>query len=405
MKAWLSSLLLVAFAMVGMGQTPKQIEVPLTFKKFRSVYEMVAFSLGGVTEIFDVRPPKGYASLPGAIRPLFFQLRLEDMTLTGVVAYSSAKAKSYDRLWVDWNGDKKFTGDEKLVGTETVKDEERFVIFGPIERTLNERKLEAYFLVHNNSHIHLVPTGYYEGEANLNGCKFKLGLADGNMNGVLGDRVTGSMWEAQGDTLLVDFDDDGTFGVQKLTEAAFFFGEIYFLTPLAQLPDGNFYRIKASEDGSRLLLERDNSPTGKVKMSCKKFALWLRGQEGVLVARGQDGECSLPTGSYQAYFVMMAEGDNQGKLWYAMLSFYRQQPRFRVVSDKPTDLPFGPPIKLVLDVEREDKAFYFSLSLEDKSGNSLNAVFTPEMKQPQEPTLVISDMKGKIVKTMKFHYG
>ncbi len=93
MKVWLSLLIASALVASGVGQTAGQIEVPLTFKKFQSLNEMVLFSLGGVTEIFDVRPPKGYASLPGAVKPLFFQLRLEDVTLTGVVAYSSAKAK------------------------------------------------------------------------------------------------------------------------------------------------------------------------------------------------------------------------------------------------------------------------------------------------------------------------
>lgn len=39
---------------------------------------------------------------------------------------------------------------------------------------------------------------------------------------------------------------------------------------------------------------------------------------------------------------MIAEEDNQGKLWHAMLSFYRQQLRFRVVKDKPAELPFVP---------------------------------------------------------------
>ncbi len=77
------------------------------------------------------------------------------------------------------------------------------------------------------------------------------------------------MWEGGGDTLLINFEGGGTFGVQKLTEAVFLFGEIYFLTPLVQLPDGNFYRIKVHEDGNRLSFERDSSPTGKVKMACK----------------------------------------------------------------------------------------------------------------------------------------
>jgi len=404
MKVWLSLLIASALVASGVGQTAGQIEVPMTFKKFQSLNEMVLFSLGGVTEIFDVRPPKGYASLPGAVKPLFFQLRLEDVTLTGVVAYSSAKAKSYDRLWIDWNGDKKFTGDEKLMGTETVKGKEKFVVFGPVERTLDGRKLEAYFLVHDNDHIHLVPTGYYEGEVNLNERKFKLGVTDRNMNGVFGEKLVGGA-EQGGDVLLVDFDGDGKFGTQELSELEYFFSEIYLLTPLVQLPDSKFYRIKVAEDGSKLWLELDNSPTGKVKMSCKRFTLGLIGHEGHLVVRGQNGECLLPTGSYQTQWVTMAEADDQGKFWQSLLSFYRQLPRFRVTSDKPTDLPFGPPFKLVLDVEQEGKTLYFSLSLEDKAGNSVNAVFTPEMRPPEEPTLVVTDMKGKVVKTEKFHYG
>lgn len=57
-----------------------------------------------------------------------------------------AKRKVATKFWVDWNEDKKFTDDDKLMGTETVKDDERFVVFGPIERTLNGRKLEVYLL-------------------------------------------------------------------------------------------------------------------------------------------------------------------------------------------------------------------------------------------------------------------
>ncbi|MCS7185759.1 MAG: hypothetical protein RMK89_02260 [Armatimonadota bacterium] len=409
MKALPLLFFLAVFATVSVGQTANRVEVPLNFKKFQNAGEMITLTLGGVTNFFDVRPPKGYSPFTGAIKPVFFQLRLEDVTLTGVLARSSAKAKSYDRLWVDWNGDKKFTGDEKLMGTETVKGEEKFVVFGPVERTLNERKLEAFFLVHGDYHIHIVPAGYYEGETELNGRNFKLGLTDGNMNGVLGDKaaigagLSGSGWG--GDVLLVDFDGDGVFGIQKLAEAAFLFGEVYYLTHLVQLPDGNFYRIKVSEDGSKLLLERDNSPTGKVKMVCKRFTLGLMGQEGNLVVRGQDGECLLSTGVYQTQWAVIAEADEQGKLWQALLFFYRQSPRFRVTKDKPADLPFGPPFKLVLDVGREGKKLEFSLSLEDKSGNSVNAIFTPDMEQPKEPNLVITDMKGKVVKTEKFHHG
>jgi hypothetical protein len=102
---------------------------------------------------------------------------------------------------------------------------------------------------------------------------------------------------------------------------------------------------------------------------------------------------------------MVAERDEKGKSWWALLDFDRQTPKFRVASDKTAELPFGPPFKLTMDVERSGRRFNFSLSLEDRSGKPVNAIYTPELKRPPEPVLVITDAKGKVVKTEKFHYG
>ena len=87
----------------------------------------------------------------------------------------------------------------------------------------------------------------------------------------------------------------------------------------------------------------------------------------------------------------------------ALLTFVPQPLKFRVASDKTAELPFGPPFKLVMDVEQSGKGFEFFLSLEDKAGNSVGAIFTPDLKRPPEPVLVISDAKGKVVNTEKFH--
>ncbi|MFA0781927.1 hypothetical protein [Fervidibacter sacchari] len=95
----------------------------------------------------------------------------------------------------------------------------------------------------------------------------------------------------------------------------------------------------------------------------------------------------------------------EGKLRLALLTFSPQPLKFRVASDKTAELPFGPPFKLVMDVEQSGRRFEFSLSLEDKAGNSVDAVFTPDLKRPPEPVLVITDAKRKVVKTEKFHYG
>ncbi|MEZ8218668.1 hypothetical protein B0813_002205 [Candidatus Fervidibacteria bacterium JGI MDM2 SSWTFF-3-K9] len=408
MRAW-SLFVVFAFAIPGFGQSPQRVEVPLTFKEFQTVNEMIVLSLGGIVSLLSERLPRGYSPLPGTVKPQFFELPHEAGTLVGLIALSSPKAKAYDRIWVDWNRDKKFTGDEKLMGTVSARGKEKFVVFGPFERSVGDAKIEGYLIVHDDDHIHLIPKGYYEGEAKLNGQTVKVGLVDGNINGVLGERMVAGQghFGSESDVFLVDLNGDGTFlpPTEGALEIAIYSGEIYYLTNLVQLPDRNFYRVKVAEDCSRLWLERDLSPKGKVKAACREFLLGLTGQDGVILAQGQQNELLLPVGSYQAHWLTFVERDEKGRPWLALLTFAPQPHKFRVVGDKTTELPFGPPFKLVMDVERSGRRFEFSLSLEDKAGNSVDAVFTPDLKRPPEPVLVISDAKGKTVKTEKFHYG
>lgn len=65
--------ILAVFATVSVGQTANRVEVPLNFKKFRNAGKMITLTLGGVTNFFDVRPPKGYSPIAGTIKPVFFQ--------------------------------------------------------------------------------------------------------------------------------------------------------------------------------------------------------------------------------------------------------------------------------------------------------------------------------------------
>jgi len=95
--------------MLKFGQSPQRIEIPLTFKEFRTVSEMIALSLGGIVGLLSEQTPKGYSPLPGTVKPQFFELSHEAGTLIGLAALSSPEAETYDRIWVDWNRDKKFT--------------------------------------------------------------------------------------------------------------------------------------------------------------------------------------------------------------------------------------------------------------------------------------------------------
>ncbi len=398
--SWWAVAVVLSVALRAVGQDV--VEVPLAFKPFKDVKEMVNLSLGGVTTWLPSTPPKGYKAPPGTVKPKFFELSLEERTFVGMVAWSSPQAKTYDRLWVDWNNDKTFTGAEKLMGTATVRGKEKFVVFGPAKQSWEGRELECYFLVHDDSHIHLIPAGYWEGSITLGNRTVKLGLVDANTNGFLDDRLTASRSQ-EADVLLLDFDGNGAFDVAE--EEPLLSGEVYYLTNLVQMPDGAFYRLKVAEGKPLVLLERDKSPTGKVKMASDRFQLLVAGQDGFLLVRGSDGEASLPVGSYQTHWVTVGKKDREGQMWAAVAGFYGSQPRFRVTKEKGADLPFGPPFKLVFTVEREKRTFEFSLSLEDRGGHELDGVYTPKMERPPEPVLVIADTKGKVVKTEKFHYG
>ncbi len=398
--SWWAVAVVLSVALRAVGQDV--VEVPLTFQPFKKdAKEMLNLSAGGIVGFLLPTPLKGYKALPGTVKPKFFGLPLEERILVGMVAWSSPQAKTYDRLWMDWNNDKTFTGDEKLMGTAAAQGKEKFVLFGPVKRSWAARELECCFVVHNDSHIHCVPVGYWEGTVSLGNRAVKLGLIDANLNGFWNDRLTVPQSQ-EADVLLLDFDGNGTFDAGEVHLLS---GEVYYLTNLVHMPDEAFYRLKVAEGKPVVLLERDKSPTGKVKVAGDRFQLLVTGQDGVLLVRGKDGEASLPVGSYQIYGMTVGKKDDAGRLWLANADFHPSPIRIRVPQGKDIDLPCGPPFKLVFNVEREGRTFEFSLSLEDKGGHDLEGVFMPNMEPPPEPALVIADAKGKVIKTEKFHYG
>lgn len=410
------------------GQESKA-EATLTFRSFQSLPEMVDFTWGGVEEFLGFRnAQKGYTAPKMVGKPTFFTVKLEWMNkpVTGVLGKSAASVKSFDRVWFDWNGDKKFADDEGLKGSES-KD---FAAFGPIERTgADGKKCPAFcFLVHGGDHIHLCPPGYYEGTVTLNGRAVKMAAVDRNVNGVYGERGTE---EEPGDVLLVDCNGDGKFA--ELPDE--YMAQAWSIEPLPlmrlmQMPDGNFYRVTVAEDGSRLTLERDATPTGRVKVACSRFVLGLMGEDGPLWVRATGNEVALPAGSYRVQWVTAGAEDKDGKCWSALINFRRSATeRLRVTADQTTELNFGPPFQLSLEVEESEDVVFaplpsktgnskgstrikrtvpeysFSLSLKDKAGNDVSDVLTPDVKRPPEPELKIVNSAGKAVKSEKFHYG
>src|SRR5260370_18920171 len=121
----------------------------------------------------------------------------------------------------------------------------------------------------------------------LGGRKVKVGLVDANANGIYGERALG---EEEGDLLLVDFDGDGEYRGSGDDGTMTWDTEAFPINRLMQMPDGNFYHVKAEKDGSRLWLERDTAPLGSIKIACARVGLDLVGEDGPLWVRATRGE-------------------------------------------------------------------------------------------------------------------
>jgi hypothetical protein len=395
-------------------QAQEKADVSLTYRAFRSDREVMELSPmgGGISVLNPVRDLdriEGYDMPLRSAAPVFFALRLKGMQqdVVGLLSKSVSSARIPDRLQWDANHDYRFAGEESVKGRAVNSG----MLFGPIRLTTADGPLPAfYFLIRPDFGYSVAPVGLYGGIATPDGKKVKVGFVED---------ITGGKGN-----LLIDYNGDGVFRGSRIRA---WDNEAFYLPPLAQMPDGAWYRFQAAEDGSSLAFERDPTPTGKVRFTASRMLTGLLDSEGRLFyVRGTGGAVSIPAGNYKVRGVMLQQPDAKGKMWSALLSMNRDNFRLQVVAGQSAQLQCGPPFvmrlkarqdyrKVIAAVYQTEKAvdlpdldphdMAFDLTLTDRAGNHVDIILAPGGNLPPEPTAKILAADGHTLHTASFHYG
>ena len=378
-------------------------EAALTFRPFQSAAEMLERSGSGLGMMMQpvAKGAEAYRLPPAVGKPLLFRTYLFGMRgqVAGVLAKSKPSVKTGDRLWLDWNGDRKFTPDEALQGRLSGK----YTVFGPLRGRRGAKEKRPAFCIlldprMGSRFAYVTPPGLYEGELQLKGRNVKLALMDTDGDGEYGPG-------GFGDALWVDLDGDGRLsGAARISPLPSWDTEALPLARRMQMPDGGYYRVTVAKDGSRLTVQPDTTPLGSVKVGGGRFLMVLTGQEGLWQVRSSGGEALVPVGSHHVQWVQLSLPDKTGGTW-SVLQQVRVQRPIEVAAGTTTELVCGPPFRLEVKVSPKASGKTFSLDLRDRAGNSVIDVQTPSGGRPPAPELRITDANGKVVKAEKFHYG
>jgi hypothetical protein len=377
------------------------LEAPLTFRPYQSAQEMMERSGPMGIWLDQRRTLTGYTlpKVPG--KPMLFQTHFmaNPKPVVGLLARSTATASAHDRLWFDWNGDRKFTDDERLNGKKSGK----LMVFGPLRQPGSKPNgRPAVCIALDSSYggqiAFACSPGRYEGELQIDGKPLKIALVDANGNGKFDT-------DNEGDAMWVDRNGNGQLeGAANTWGMAEEESEAVPFSRLLRMPSG-FYRLQVADDASRLTVEPDTRPLGRLTAPAARFSLALMGEHGPIRVASTGREASLPEGTYQFQWVHLTIPEAPDKEWKALVAGWHKPVSLKVSPDAPAEIPCGPPFRLGLKISGQGRQRMFSLELRDRAGNDVQDIQQPGGGRPPEPVLKITNSSGKTVKAEKFHYG
>jgi hypothetical protein len=427
MLLWLSCVCATFGAGAGaVIQDDVKLQVPLQYVAFKDIPEMLRMAGGGSPGYLRAgREVSGYVLPKGAAASMLYRLPLDafDKPVVAALGVKMPKtpagtkrvirqAPTLTEIWLDLNEDRKFSADENF----KPQNVDGYSVFGPISGKDSEgAAVPAFYLAFRSVYYYsTVPAGYYTGELNLDGKAVKIGLVDGNANGVLGERTSESDempsymgMGGGGDVLLVDFNGNGKFDVAALSYGSpNATAENRSISWLMQMPDRRFYHLRVAGDLSAATFERSAEEMGYVEAKCSKMTLSLSGPDGAVTFYPQESPLAVPPGGYQIGEVTLFSTDKQGKDWSVSVATSEERgPSIRVRSGKTVDLRCGGPIKIGLETSHYLNTHSVSITMVDSYGNDVNGLTKPDGNQPTPPKLNIVDANGKTVFSQSFSYG
>ncbi|MEW6073577.1 MAG: hypothetical protein AB1726_13420 [Planctomycetota bacterium] len=282
---------------------------------------------------------------------------------------------------------------------------------------------------------------YREGEIAIAGRRHRLVLVDMNSNGRFDDRIPAEALEGEeddaplfllgagGDALLVD--PEGARPWDLFDPASDLAGRCHPAGGRIVL-DGAFHELAVSPTGAEVKITPYAGALGRLQNSMGPWRAWIRsGKDRFLVAAGSDGAATVPAGEWRllSYTVDLTAqeaakaGPPPKRSFLSSLgALFGGEPGppttlvsaragkdvapVRVGGGEEAALPFGPPYRGVVTAQRGRRAGGVRLSLQivGAAGEVVSDLRVGG-NRPKEPTFVITDPAGAVVKRGSFEYG
>jgi hypothetical protein len=359
--------------------------------------------------IYGMPSPKGYAMPKTEGKPVLVTIGLTDQLERYAVVLGKVGSgkERFNRLWVDWNRDRKFDDSEMLEPEmmEHGKSPGEVQCFGPVDVPAgSNRPSRICFILDSVGILRTLPKDVRTGEMELDGKAYKVVLVDANLDG----RYDANSF---GDAVMIDLNRDGKFTeINSMSALAMMArgGEPTEAMPLQsylQLPDGAFYKAEPAQDGSSLTFRRDPDKEATIIGLGPNSTVNLIYEGAVLQARPMGSALKLPAGTYRLMGATVAASSGKGKPWTFSVNDFRARAKLTLAPKEEKKLDYGLPLKLAVVTQKYGKNYNISVDLKDRSNAEIGDVRKPDGNYPAEPVLTMADKNGKVIKTQKFHYG
>ncbi len=310
--------------------------------------------------------------------------------------------------------------------------------------------------------VSLSPAVYLRGEIELEGEKQKIAVFDYNSNGRFDDLLTLSektagekdaLEPAYGDMLIIAPEQTANAGISVHVPAA---EERQYLARLTPFKD-KYYEVKVSPTGDELTWTSSTAPCGQITSPHAPCQVEIISDLGLLQLNLEKSEpATIPAGQWRllSYTICIenwkapektAEATSPekekkdaqaghsllGALANSLVKSITIESPFLLApsnlsrvsangtcsgepiivhADQTTTLKFGPPYKLMIDVQAQPGGIaspglaLLSLSLQGADGELVSSLIV-NGKRPDKPKLTITDPQGKIVETGRFEFG
>ncbi len=318
-----------------------------------------------------------------------------------VVLSRSQTNGQYDLLFMDTDGDGSLQDEAPMKPHQAGlrrNGKEQFASFGPVKVLLESK--EGPVVYHLNVHFKGTPSraevdvsygGWYDGMVRAGDEFLYCMVVDSNSNGAFDDAST-------------DFDKADRIWLapkHKLgPRSAKGPPDLRLVGKYVEI-DGKLYRLLVARDGACVKLSPSEKVTvGSVRVPGEVIYFRAGGPAGLFEFKNVAGILKLPVGAYRIDEWRTSQTDELGAVWEMTGWRFPDKGIFNVQPNKETAVKVGEPATHV-SARREGRTHHFTLL----GGLGERVLIRRDGREPQAPTLVITNRDKSYHRRFSFEYG